>query len=145
MLGRYREISAQTCERGDASRGQSLRSTEAGDREKAAQHKAAVGKGGRKVQGQGIESGRSVREALAVPERAKQEACGRHRDWSWVQATIWTEPMLVALDNGVKGGKWFSLIDKVIRGDTPQRAWADKVCKRLRPGPRRTCWNWSAA
>ena len=25
--------------------------------------------------------------------------------WSWVETTIWTEGMLAALDNGVKGGK----------------------------------------
>jgi hypothetical protein len=30
---------------------------------------------------------------------------------SWVEASIWTEHMLAALENGVKGGKWFSLID----------------------------------
>ena len=31
--------------------------------------------------------------------------------------------MLAALDNGVKGGKWFSLIDKVYRPATLQAAW----------------------
>jgi RNA-directed DNA polymerase len=31
--------------------------------------------------------------------------------------------MLAALENGVKGGKWFSLIDKVIRLQTLQIAW----------------------
>ena len=31
--------------------------------------------------------------------------------------------MLAALDNGVKGGKWFSLIDKVYRPTTLQAAW----------------------
>ena len=30
-----------------------------------------------------------------------------------MEATVWNERMLAALDNGVKGGKWFSLIDKV--------------------------------
>ena len=33
--------------------------------------------------------------------------------WEWVESSIWTENMLKALGNGVKGGKWFSLIDKV--------------------------------
>ncbi len=32
--------------------------------------------------------------------------------------------MLAALENGVKGSKWFSLIDKVARADTLQLAWA---------------------
>jgi RNA-directed DNA polymerase len=31
----------------------------------------------------------------------------------WVEPTVWTERMLAALQQGVKGGKWFSLIDKV--------------------------------
>jgi RNA-directed DNA polymerase len=31
----------------------------------------------------------------------------------WVEPTVWTERMLAALQEGVKGGKWFSLIDKV--------------------------------
>ena len=31
--------------------------------------------------------------------------------------------MLAALENGVKGGKWFSLIDKVYRSETLKAAW----------------------
>ena len=47
-----------------------------------------------------------------VPERATQ--AGEIRDrWSWVEACAWTERMLMALETGVKGGKWFALIDKV--------------------------------
>ena len=30
-----------------------------------------------------------------------------------MEATVWNERMLTALETGVKGGKWFSLIDKV--------------------------------
>lgn len=33
--------------------------------------------------------------------------------WPWVEPEVWTERMLSALEEGVKGGKWFSLIDKV--------------------------------
>jgi RNA-directed DNA polymerase len=33
--------------------------------------------------------------------------------WAWVEPSVWTERMLMALEKGVKGGKWFSLIDKV--------------------------------
>ena len=36
-----------------------------------------------------------------------------HARWAWVEPEVWTEPMLKALEEGVKGGKWFSLIDKV--------------------------------
>jgi RNA-directed DNA polymerase len=35
------------------------------------------------------------------------------RRWLWVEPTVWTERMLAALEQGVKGGKWFSLIDKI--------------------------------
>ena len=66
--------------------------------------------------------------ASAVPARAKQEAETWVRDWSWVDTTIWTERMLAALDNGVKGSKWFSLIDKVARADTLRQAW-EKVAR----------------
>lgn len=43
--------------------------------------------------------------------------------WSWVEPSVWTERMLVALDEGVKGGKWHSLIDKVYREESLQVAW----------------------
>jgi len=43
--------------------------------------------------------------------------------WSWVEASVWTERMLSALGNGVKGGKWFSLIDKVYAPKTLMAAW----------------------
>jgi len=64
-----------------------------------------------------------VSEVSTVPARAIQDAETQPRDWSWVEATIWTERMLAALDNGVKGSKWFSLIDKVARAGTLQAAW----------------------
>ena len=40
-----------------------------------------------------------------------------------VDRSIWTDRMLAALDNGVKGRKWFSLIDKVHRSSTLASAW----------------------
>jgi RNA-directed DNA polymerase len=40
-----------------------------------------------------------------------------------VEATVWSERMLAALENGVQGGKWFSLIDKVYRKETLRAAW----------------------
>jgi RNA-directed DNA polymerase len=68
-----------------------------------------------------------VSEASAVPERATQGAEARTRNWDWVETTIWTERMLAALHSrklsGVKGSKWFSLIDKVARADTLHLAW----------------------
>src|SRR6058998_2562768 len=35
--------------------------------------------------------------------------------WAWTEPTVWTERMLTALEVGVKGGIWFSLIDKVYK------------------------------
>jgi RNA-directed DNA polymerase len=43
--------------------------------------------------------------------------------WSWVEASVWTERMASALDNGVKGGKWYSLMDKVVRAPVLLAAW----------------------
>jgi RNA-directed DNA polymerase len=48
----------------------------------------------------------------AVPATAKQVGEIRAR-WAWVEPSVWTDRMLTALEEGVKGGVWFSLIDKV--------------------------------
>jgi len=40
------------------------------------------------------------------------------------QQGVWSERMLAALDKGVKGNKWFSLIDKVYADKTLELAWA---------------------
>ena len=56
--------------------------------------------------------GTTENEPAGVPETATQ--AGEIRDrWDWVEPSVWTERMLAALEKGVKGGKWFSLIDKV--------------------------------
>jgi RNA-directed DNA polymerase len=74
-------------------------------------------------------SERSGETPEAVPERAKragdvQEPPGTSRDWAWTEPMVWTERMLAALEAGVKGGKWYSLIDKVYCEDTLQAAFA---------------------
>lgn len=43
--------------------------------------------------------------------------------WSWVERLVWTKGMLAALRNGVKGGKWFSLWDKVYKRYNLYAAW----------------------
>jgi len=58
-----------------------------------------------------------------VSETAKQAGETRAR-WAWVEATVWTERMLMALENGVKGGVWFSLMDKVERPANLRSAFA---------------------
>lgn len=42
--------------------------------------------------------------------------------WEWTEASVWTERMLATLERGVKGGKWFSLIDKVWKWENLQSA-----------------------
>lgn len=44
-------------------------------------------------------------------------------EWTWVEASIWTDRMLAALGNGVKGRKWYSLMDKVYSMETLMRSW----------------------
>lgn len=68
-------------------------------------------------------TGQSEQRASGVPEKARQDAEAQGRDWTWVEATVWSERMLAALENGVQGGKWFSLIDKVYRKETLRAAW----------------------
>ncbi|MGH8523782.1 MAG: group II intron reverse transcriptase/maturase [Gammaproteobacteria bacterium] len=55
--------------------------------------------------------------------KAKQvgEVAGR---WAWTEPTVWTERMLTALEVGVKGGIWFSLIDKVYKPQNLRSAFA---------------------
>jgi RNA-directed DNA polymerase len=54
--------------------------------------------------------GEAQARAPAVPARATQGA--ETRDWSrikgpgWVEASVWTDRMVSALVNGVKGGRW---------------------------------------
>ena len=57
-----------------------------------------------------------------VSETATQAGETRAK-WYWVEHSIWTERMLEALEKGVKGGVWFSLIDKVYRPATLYAAW----------------------
>jgi RNA-directed DNA polymerase len=59
-----------------------------------------------------------------VPEKATQGTEARRRgQWWWTEASIWTERMVSALGNGVKGGKWYSLMDKLVRPTTLAAAW----------------------
>ncbi|MEX1116383.1 MAG: group II intron reverse transcriptase/maturase [Akkermansiaceae bacterium] len=60
--------------------------------------------------------------SVSVPERDKQaeeDLWQRHK----AERGVWSEPMLVALERGLKGNKWFSLIDKVWSERTLELAW----------------------
>ena len=65
-----------------------------------------------------------MQRVASVSQEAKQGSSSP-AEWPWVDRTIWTERMLAALGNGVRGTKWFSLIDKVYRPQTLERAWQD--------------------
>lgn len=43
--------------------------------------------------------------------------------WAWTEPGVWTARMLTALEEGVKGGVWYSLIDKVYAPRTLRAAW----------------------
>ena len=57
-----------------------------------------------------------------VPDSATQAGERRAR-WAWVEPCVWTDRMLTALEQGVHGGCWFSLIDKVYALPTLRAAW----------------------
>src|SRR5260370_9928486 len=65
-------------------------------------------------------------EASPVSETTRRDAdaLGSWMEREFASASIWTDAMLAALRNGVKGGKWHSLIDKVFRLDTLALGWA---------------------
>ena len=65
----------------------------------------------------------STDKAVALVPNAKQAADALRQKWRFAEAGVWTDNMLNALDNGVKGGKWFSLIDKISRPKTLELAW----------------------
>jgi RNA-directed DNA polymerase len=66
---------------------------------------------------------------LGQPPRQETETQA-HQKWLLVEAAVWTVRMLAALVNGVKacpergrrGGKWFSLMDKIYAERTLQIA-----------------------
>jgi RNA-directed DNA polymerase len=63
--------------------------------------------------------GEAQPDAVSVArKRARTKPDGEVRArWAWTERSVWTDRMLTALENGVGGGKWFSLIDKVAAPD----------------------------
>jgi RNA-directed DNA polymerase len=62
------------------------------------------------------------RPAEVAGIRSKQAGEIRTR-WAWVEPVVWTDRMLAALEQGVQGGVWFSLIDKVTSLRGLRAAW----------------------
>lgn len=46
-----------------------------------------------------------------------------HIRWEWLEPSVWTPRMLQALQQGPKGGRWYSLMDKVSKADNLRAAW----------------------
>lgn len=67
-------------------------------------------------------NGSTENSSATVPPRATQAEEVRAR-WGWTEPTVWTDRMLTTLEQGVKGGRWFSLIDKVYSDDNLFRAY----------------------
>jgi len=63
----------------------------------------------------------SLVSETTIPDAGVPESCVQRK---FMPAPIWTESMLAALQTGVKGGKWHSLIDKVSRLETLKMGWA---------------------
>src|SRR5258707_8905734 len=47
-----------------------------------------------------------------------------HARWAWTAPEVWTTRMLTALEQGVRGGRWHTLIDKVYARPTLRAAFA---------------------
>src|SRR4029078_2079431 len=63
-----------------------------------------------------------------------QQAGATHSLWSWVKPCAWTDRMLTALEQGVKGGKWFRLIDKVYAERNVLAGYGTVAANRGAPG-----------
>jgi RNA-directed DNA polymerase len=55
---------------------------------------------------------RSTKQKPAIVPQA-QQAGETHSRWRWVKTSAWTVRMWTTLEQGVEGGKWFRLFDKV--------------------------------
>jgi RNA-directed DNA polymerase len=62
----------------------------------------------------------------SVPATAQQDGEIFAR-WAWTEGSVWTARMLMSLEQGVKGGVWFRLIDKVFSERNLQAA-GYRVC-----------------
>ena len=62
-------------------------------------------------------------QPATVSATTKQAGEAQSEQWDWVERTVWTDRMLEALEKGVKGDVWFSLIDKVYRPRVLAAAW----------------------
>ena len=67
--------------------------------------------------------GESPESQSASVRRANPADAIRAR-WGWVAPEVWTERMLTALEQGVRGGRWYTVMDKVCAIPTLRAAFA---------------------
>src|SRR3954453_7821780 len=50
--------------------------------------------------------------------------------WGWTEPSVWNDRMLTALELGVKGGRWHTLIDKVGSAHNLEASYAQVASNR---------------
>lgn len=65
----------------------------------------------------------SESQSASVPATDKQAEEVPPRQRYGAKRGVWTDKMLIALERGIKGNKWFSLMDKVVSARTLGMAW----------------------
>src|SRR5258708_31888587 len=66
-----------------------------------------------------------------TPVPATANPVGQALDpWWWTEPSVWKDRLLTALEQGVKGGVWYSLIDKVYREGNLASAFAKVLANR---------------
>ena len=68
-----------------------------------------------------------MKPSIVSCENETKQGGDVHARWAWTEPSVWTKRMLAALEKGVKGDVWFSLIDKVYSQANLESAYA-KVC-----------------
>lgn len=72
-------------------------------------------------------------QPASVSEGTTQAGEVRSR-WAWTEPSVWTDRMLEALENGVKGGRWYSLHDKAFSVRALEAAFAKVKANNGAPG-----------
>lgn len=119
MFGRQSGVSGETCRVCASPAGVRARVVPQRETAESSGSKTGPREGGQ--EGGDVKDGTKQTTAPTVSQGTTQGA--EARDWSWVEASVWTERMVSALVNGVKGGRWFSLVDKVSAPKVLRAAW----------------------
>jgi len=89
------------------------RAGRAGVRAPIVAEKGRNGPGAKGAQEGGDVKSETLEQRPATVSEGTKQVGEIPRRWKWVEPTVWTDRMMTALEEGVKGGKWYSLMDKV--------------------------------